>query len=169
VTEECFLEISGQAKQARDEIARARDLMREAASGAVVSLRSLSAETRAQRELAGVLARVSEAGEAAEVAGLSRQIAQIEERIEESVDAVITALQFEDLVAQLLEHVDGRLRALGELATHVAGHESAIMHPQDDADGRASALRASVGRLREATARNPVAPGSLAGGDVELF
>lgn len=96
----------------------------------------------------------------------------------QQVNRAITALQFQDMVSQLMAHVGKRLNALDEVTRHLGGLASAL---KDDA--AASNSRAALAQLREETGRvaaslkdlsatthhNPVNQNAMGHGDVELF
>ena len=96
----------------------------------------------------------------------------------QQVNRAITALQFQDMVSQLMVHVGKRLNALDEVTRHLGGLARAL---KDDA--AASNSRAALVQLREETGRvaaslkdlsvtthhNPVDQNAMGHGDIELF
>ena len=98
--------------------------------------------------------------------------------VEQEVGDAITALQFQDMVSQLMQHVGRRVDAMNELSCKLAhlGHavNEAMQRERADAalaalHGEAKGVMASLERLRTITAANPVRQASLVHGEVELF
>jgi methyl-accepting chemotaxis protein len=92
------------------------------------------------------------------VAEMIAEIGTIAERVSHDVDASVRGLQFQDITAQLLEHIERRARAV-ELIVQRLSRDP----------GEAGALRAALEEARALTARNPVAQTGLAAGSVDLF
>jgi methyl-accepting chemotaxis protein len=129
-----------------------------------MAARDLEAARVSQERVDATMTRVKEANAVAE-ASLA-QLAGIARSAESDVRTAVTALQFQDLAAQLIGHVRRRAghveHALAELAG-IAGSSSA---PALDA-ALAAASRAAD-RGRSDTARNPVQQREGAAGAVEL-
>lgn len=110
----------------------------------------------------------------AAIEGLSSAAAAVDVQ----VSRAITALQFQDLVSQLLEHVRHRINAI-DAATRQLGSVSNLL--RDHASGADVALalsslkstvdsmRTELAALEPATRNNPVSQHSMSHGDVELF
>lgn len=105
------------------------------------------------------------------------ELNHISESMEQSVSQAVVSLQFQDMVTQLLSHVNGRLEsvqaALGEVRSLAAaaqcgqGEMSAAQ-----ADGLRQSLRqtrAQVDGLRQRTSNNPVSQEGFNTGEIELF
>ena len=103
---------------------------------------------------------------------------QISANVEASVNQAVVSLQFQDMVTQLLGHVQKRLDLLEE----VVGDEqkmAQVLHNSGDAEQSMRALeeiRLHVEQVSERLAglkrgveRNPVAQKQYASGDIELF
>ncbi len=98
--------------------------------------------------------------------------------VEGQVNRAITALQFQDMVSQLVDHVNKRIDALEGVTNHL-GVLSRTLHD----DAAASNTRAALSQLQEETQRvagslatlqvatqhNPVHQKQMNDGDVELF
>lgn len=98
--------------------------------------------------------------------------------VDAEVSRAITALQFQDLVSQLLGHVRNRIDAidgatlqLGEVGKLLRDHAAS-----QDVDLALSSLKAAVKSMRDelaalepSTSNNPVSQHSMSHGDVELF
>ncbi|MBL8446521.1 MAG: chemotaxis protein [Zoogloeaceae bacterium] len=94
--------------------------------------------------------------------------------IEQEVGRAITALQFQDMLSQLLNHVSSRLNGIRQVMDEVQvfSMEASAARSQTDL----SHLRQSVGRIRQSideiavcTAANPVMQPQVTGGDIDLF
>ncbi|MGB0129340.1 MAG: methyl-accepting chemotaxis protein [Rhodocyclaceae bacterium] len=97
-------------------------------------------------------------------------------RLEHEVGKAVMALQFQDIVSQLMGHVQRRIGALGQVLEHFGTMAHALSSDSGDplaAIGRlrqeAENVTASLARLTAATANNPVSQHALADGDIELF
>ncbi|MCX8085763.1 MAG: hypothetical protein N3C63_02560 [Rhodocyclaceae bacterium] len=90
----------------------------------------------------------------------------------------ITALQFQDMVSQLLSHVARRLEALERVMRELDGLAGALDHDAatNDLPAAVASVTALQGKIAAAlrslpaqTRNNPVGQCSMAGGDIELF
>jgi len=100
------------------------------------------------------------------------------EEVEMLVGKAITALQFQDLVSQLLSHVGRRIDALDEVMGQLQALGAALDQDAVTADWRGAieALRAEQDRITATlkgiearTNHNPVAQKAMNDGDIELF
>lgn len=102
----------------------------------------------------------------------------ISNQVESSVNQAVVSLQFQDMVTQLLGHVQKRLDLLEE----VVGDEqkmAQVLHNSGDAEQSMRALAeirqhveqvsGRLADLKRGVERNPVAQAKYASGDVELF
>lgn len=96
--------------------------------------------------------------------------------VEGEVNRAITALQFEDVVTQLLGHITLRLDALDSLVPRLDAMAAVMTGSGQDAADMASLLHQEVERMASSlnnltvsTANNPVAQEGLGHGDIELF
>jgi methyl-accepting chemotaxis protein len=112
---------------------------------------ALSEKRRMEQTMAGI-ADMNE-GMARSVEEMSR----ISADVGGAVDRAVSSLQFQDLVTQLLAHVDGRADLLARIA-------SAMESPSE-----AQEAEALLERARALSARNPVAQQRMSSGEVELF
>jgi len=94
------------------------------------------------------------------------------------VGRAITALQFQDLVSQLMSHVLRRVEALDRVAIHFEELARTLIMDADvdDADAAVTALRGetrkitdSLAEMTSQTTHNPVAQQVMNQGDIELF
>jgi len=99
-------------------------------------------------------------------------------QVEGEVGTAVTALQFQDLVSQLMRHVERRVDAMASLSRHLSqlSHAVSAAAHQGGGDAALDALRrenmgvmASLEQLQAITAANPVRQEKLEHGDVELF
>jgi methyl-accepting chemotaxis protein len=99
-------------------------------------------------------------------------------QVEVSVNQAVVSLQFQDMVTQLLGHVQKRLDLLEE----VVGDEqkmAQVLHNSGDAEQSMRALEEirqhveqvsdRLADLKRGVERNPVAQTKYASGDIELF
>ncbi len=150
---EMALQFSNQLNAARGEIASVQDLLQEAIDALTVSFQDMAArDMRATPES-------------------SQQAGDI-------LGRAITALQFQDMVSQLLGHVgcridamDGVMRELNTLGSTL--EQEARSH---DARGAIASMRQEQGRIIAAlknieaqTINNPVDQKAMTQGDIELF
>lgn len=96
--------------------------------------------------------------------------------LDSEVNRAVVALQFQDIVAQLMGHVQRRVAALEAVMRHLAQMAHAL--PADVADPLAASaalkreadnLSRSLAGLGVATSRSPVSQTQMSQGDVELF
>jgi methyl-accepting chemotaxis protein len=94
------------------------------------------------------------------------------------VGKAITAMQFQDMVSQLLGHVLRRIEALNGVVTELSGLGGTLAREAATSDARAAieTLRAEQGRIAIAlkgieaqTVNNPVDQKAMTQGDIELF
>ena len=91
------------------------------------------------------------------------------------VSKAITALQFQDMVSQLISHIESRIDALDDILRHLATLDRALAGHVSDA-AAASALHqekdnivARLHQMRAKTVNNPVSQKAMTEGDIELF
>ena len=106
------------------------------------------------------------------------QLGAAAQEMDGRVNVAITALQFQDMVSQLIAHVHRRVEALHAVVDHL-GELGDVLR----ADAAAMNSRAAVESLRRETAKissslkslatettnNPVGQGAMTQGDIELF
>lgn len=94
------------------------------------------------------------------------------------VARAVTALQFQDMVFQLMGHIKNRIAALDDVVRHFGNLASTLRKEADK--GRANdapmSLQREVARMRQSladlaatTSHNPVSQNAMSHGDVELF
>ena len=105
-------------------------------------------------------------------------LSQAARDVEVEVNTAVTALQFQDLVSQLMRHVERRVDAMAILSRNLSHLSHAVSEAarHGDVDAAVNALRgettgvmSSLERLQAITAANPVRQDRLEQGDVELF
>lgn len=102
----------------------------------------------------------------------------ISTQVDEQIARAITALQFQDLVSQLLAHVGRRINAVDEVSRHLGDLAQTVQRDVItlDTEHGMAVLRAETVRvadclkgLADAAHHNPVSQGGMTQGDVELF
>ncbi len=150
-----------------EELERARGLLKEAIDDLLDSFGQMNRHVRAQHDLA--LAMVTAQPGNPELGGvnLAQFALETSANLASLAENTVTALQFQDLLGQLIGHVQARMQALsvavGEAAVTVAG---AADLAQGVIDARQQ-LQSSA-RL-EHTRFNPVGQMSMRPGGIELF
>lgn len=98
--------------------------------------------------------------------------------VETLVGKAITALQFQDMVSQLLGHVQRRVDALDEALQHIDSLGSALEREAASVDGLAAiaslreeqaCITAALKDIEAKTVNNPVSQQAMTKGDIELF
>jgi methyl-accepting chemotaxis protein len=106
------------------------------------------------------------------------QLAGIADEVEQQVGRAVTALQFQDIVSQLLGHASRRAEAIDDVSRHLASLAQTLQRnaANPNANGILESLREETHRVAErlrdmadVTARNPVSQTEMNHGDVDLF
>jgi methyl-accepting chemotaxis protein len=106
------------------------------------------------------------------------QLGGIADEVDTQVGRAVTALQFQDIVSQLLGHVGRRVDAIDDVSRHLGGLAQTLQRnaATPDAAGALQSLRDETRgvaeRLRDMeqmTANNPVSQNEMSQGDIELF
>ena len=106
------------------------------------------------------------------------QLGSAAQEMEDRVRVAITALQFQDMVSQLIGHVHRRVDALDAVARHLAALAESLRGDAAKADANAAvaalkqetaSIKASLQALAVQTTQNPVGQRAMAQGDIELF
>ena len=105
------------------------------------------------------------------------ELNHISESMEQSVNQAVVSLQFQDMVTQLLSHVNGRLESVQAVLGEVRALAAAAQCGQGEmsaaqADSLRQSLlqaRAQVDGLRQRTSNNPVSQEGFNTGEIELF
>lgn len=106
------------------------------------------------------------------------QLAGIADEVDVQVGRAVTALQFQDIVSQLLGHASRRAEAIDDVSQHLASLAQTLQRnaAQPNAAGILESLKAETHRvaerlrdMAEVTSRNPVSQIEMQHGDVELF
>lgn len=107
------------------------------------------------------------------------QLGGIADEVDQQVGRAVTALQFQDIVSQLLGHVGRRLEAIDDVSRHLGelaqSLQRSIAAPDADADALQS-VQSETRRVSEClqemaqmTAHNPVSQNEMNQGGIELF
>ncbi len=100
------------------------------------------------------------------------------QEMEGRVNTAVRALQFQDMVSQLIGHTRKRIEALAGIASHLAGLADSLRTNAMTADARSAvtalkqetaAISAGLRALAAETTKNPVGQKAMAQGDIELF
>lgn len=105
------------------------------------------------------------------------QVADAASSVEREVARAVTALQFQDMVSQLVAHVQRRIEALGDVARLLEDVASSLRRQGDgNVAGVMSSLQGEIGRMKQSldglgpsTQHNPVAQQAMSQGGIELF
>jgi len=106
------------------------------------------------------------------------QLGDIADEVDVQVGRAITALQFQDIVSQLLGHVGRRIDAIDDVSRHLGGLAqtlqrcAATSNAADAVQSLQSETRGVSDRLRamaQITANNPVGQQAMNQGGIELF
>ena len=106
------------------------------------------------------------------------QLAGIADEVEQQVGRAVTALQFQDIVSQLIGHAARRAEAIDDVSRHLASLAQTLQRnaANPNAKGILDSLRDETRRvadrlrdMADVTARNPVSQTEMNHGDVELF
>jgi methyl-accepting chemotaxis protein len=156
------------------------DLVSQSVSGAEQTINKMAArdmtfalESKQRLETAMLAVRNLNGDMAKAITELSQIAAAVEQDVGESV----RSLQFQDLVSQLVGHVEKRVSGLGAVAVALApctpaGCEAAIYAGAGAAERWRAALdqlNAAVDELARTTDHNPVSQAAMTTGDVELY
>ena len=94
--------------------------------------------------------------------------------MDHQVGRAVTALQFQDMASQLLNHVVSRMEAMNRALDNFSGFVQAARDTRNSADlgqlrMRAEQVQGDLDQLATLASRNPVAQPQVAGGDIDLF
>ncbi len=110
--------------------------------------------------------------------GALGQLGGIADEVDVQVGRAVTALQFQDIVSQLLGHVGRRVDAIDDVSRHLGGLAQTLQRnaATPDASGALQSLRDETRGVAERlkdmeqmTANNPVSQNEMGQGDIELF
>lgn len=154
----------------RGELGQVLELQKDAVQ------RLRAAFTRMQEHVghqAVVVGRISEGTDPAE---LSHELARISQLIAQEAVAAVQALQYDDMVSQLLHHVDRRCLLLETVTDGVQREQQALIEsvaqdPESYHDGLRSlnAMMLEHQDLLDAVAHRAVEQGTVDEGSIELF
>jgi methyl-accepting chemotaxis protein len=106
------------------------------------------------------------------------QLGGIADEVDVQVGRAVTALQFQDIVSQLLGHVGRRVDAIDDVSKHLGGLAQTLQRnaATADADAAMHSLQSETRRVAErlqemaqVTANNPVSQQQMNQGGIELF
>ena len=164
--------------QIRDNIARVHQFV-AAAEGAIFALAAqdmnFALQSKKRVELAMVDVQKMNDHVQHSLVRLSSQASELETLVAQAV----TALQFQDMVSQLVGHSQMRLAALTQLDEMLSDVQNGLIqllrqatpdvHGLNQLLDKAAALQAKNDSFENEIRRNPVAQQSMSSGDVELF
>jgi len=110
--------------------------------------------------------------------GALGQLGGIADEVDIQVGRAVTALQFQDIVSQLLGHVGRRVDAIDDVSRHLGGLAQTLQRnaTTPDTSGALQSLRDETRGVAERlkdmeqmTANNPVSQNEMSQGDIELF
>lgn len=110
--------------------------------------------------------------------GALGQLGGIADEVDTQVGRAVTALQFQDIVSQLLGHVGRRVDAIDDVSRHLGGLAQTLQRnaATPDTSGALQSLRDETRGVAERlkdmeqmTANNPVSQNEMSQGDIELF
>ena len=184
----CADEFKSQLAIVRGELDQVQNLLLDAGQKLVGSFTSINAQMQSQQQL--IMAITSDRAASGsgleeahrvsdELTAAAAELAHITLQMERDVSAAVTALQFQDIVTQLLGHVGRRADVLSGVADKIgalAGVLAAEGGPAIDDAIRTQGLRrvceelaALAASVHQATIMNPVRQTSMATGEVEMF
>jgi methyl-accepting chemotaxis protein len=100
------------------------------------------------------------------------------DRVAERINQAVTALQFQDMVSQLMDHVVRRVQAMENILTQLSGLGQVLRADATRGDvgaaianlhGETAKIATSLADLADLTGKNPVGQQALSRGDIELF
>jgi methyl-accepting chemotaxis protein len=102
-----------------------------------------------------------------------RQLGEEAQSMDVEVNQAVTSLQFQDMVSQLMNHVDRRVDALSKVLTQfdqlAAALRSAAAGNDQALGDVARSLRAQIAELHAAMELNPVRQKEVSQGEIDLF
>lgn len=158
--------------ESRQELQQIRDLLAQSISTLDSSFNAIARGVQTQQQLATQLLDhlAGTDSEAGDMAGLLEKNSG---GIHDHVAAAVRSLQFEDMVRQVLEHVEQRLAALDEATSRLASQaEAFITLDAADHHGHLGQLREQLGAAREklhSTDHRAVIQSSIDEGEIDLF
>ena len=153
------------------ELSQADRLVGDAVGDLVAGFKHISKLTRSQQEISLAIVQTAALANGEDMGSLLERQRVIAGQLEQEVDAAVTALQFGDLVAQLLAHTRIRVDAIGTALQRIdlldAGPEG------DELSGKPLRFHAGVSRAvmvaNAASRAKPVVQQGMQRGDIELF
>lgn len=106
------------------------------------------------------------------------ELGRIACKVESDVNTAVTALQFQDMATQLLNHARKRVAEIESSLSDVARLPETLMRAADAMDDEqalqeayaaVAQIQARLQAIRSETARNPVRQEEMASGEIELF
>jgi methyl-accepting chemotaxis protein len=102
-----------------------------------------------------------------DMADLANRIEQHASQVSVEVNAAVTALQFQDMSSQLIDHAQSRINNVAQLVEVISNQ---IQQSPDLISGLSQARTAMRAKAEVETNRNhPVKQESMSSGDIELF
>ncbi len=170
-------ELSTRTAQFSQQIAAVMKSMREGVKGAEDAIERLASTDmnfalESKQQVEQVLASIDGINQQR-----SRAIVRLAEQAKEmdgEVNRAVTALQFQDLVSQLIGHVDRRVDGLNQLMQEFDALTDSIQHAVESGDvaslcGAAEAIRGELATFDERVGGNPVSQQNVSHGEIDLF
>ncbi|MCB1915279.1 MAG: chemotaxis protein [Rhodocyclaceae bacterium] len=168
-------DLSGRTAHFSDEIARVMQGMRDSVGKTENAIARMASQDmnfalESKRELESVLSAVEEVNQQRE-----RSLESINDhvgKIESEVGRAITALQFQDMVSQLVTHVSGRLTLVDAAGGALNDALAAATDHRTDMtalESQMQALKEQLDWSRDKSDKSPVSQKEISSGDIELF
>ncbi|MBI4292047.1 MAG: hypothetical protein HY661_11255 [Betaproteobacteria bacterium] len=151
----------------KNELNQADRLSGDAVGELVASFKHIGNLTRSQQDIA--LAIAAAALSAEPMGPLLERQTMIAGQIEREVDAAVTALQFGDLVAQLLDHAMVRVDAIGAALQRIASPDAAEDAGEPKPRQFHEAVSKAVMLANSASRGRPAIEHGMQTGAIELF
>ena len=170
-------DLSTRTSQLSQQISTVMKSMREGVSGAEEAIERLASTDmnfalQSKDQVAQVLTSIEDINQQR-----GKAIVRLGEQAREmdvEVNRAVTALQFQDLVSQLIGHVDRRVEGLGQLMTEFDALTDGIQHAVSAGDfgplrNAAAAIQTSLATLDQRVGGNPVSQQDVSHGEIDLF
>ncbi|MBN9697503.1 MAG: chemotaxis protein [Zoogloea sp.] len=170
-------ELSTRTAQFSQQISVVMKSMREGVEGAEDAIERLASTDmnfalESKQQVEQVLASIEQINQqrGKAIVRLGQQAAEMDVE----VNRAVTALQFQDLVSQLIGHVDRRVEGLEELMAEFDTLTDGIQHAIAVGDfgplrSAATAIQSSLATLEQRVGGNPVSQQDVSHGEIDLF
>jgi len=156
------------SQQIRNQIADVVSAIKEAeASVHSIAGQDMNFALEAKVQVDDALMKLSSANK--HISDIVSQQAGIAGEVTGHVDRAVTALQFQDMVNQLVGHMVKRLQLMDELLTEFSSGRAVVSKGVGVHVTATDDLQKRISSLRELTMKNPVSQESMGHGGIELF